>query len=134
MAIALEVVKLVYERFAEGDRDGFLKLCSEDIEWVVNGPSTLEKCRDFHGISGVRKFLDILGDSWEFNYFEPRNFFEDNMTVVVLGEESGVDKASGEPFQNRWAHVFEVQEEHIVSFREFLCNWKAGQKPPAMHW
>ena len=34
----LEVVKQVYQRFAEGDLEGFLKLCSEDIEWVVNGP------------------------------------------------------------------------------------------------
>ncbi|NES66237.1 MAG: hypothetical protein F6K24_13700 [Okeania sp. SIO2D1] len=101
MAMALEVVKKVYKCFTRGDLDGFVKLCSEDIEWVVNGPSTLEKCQAFHGISGVRKFLDILADSWEFNSFEPRSFFEDDVTVVVLGEETGVCKASGEPFQNR---------------------------------
>jgi hypothetical protein len=85
MAVSLEVVKQVYKRFAEGDLEEFLKLCSEDIEWVVNGPVTLEKCRAFHGISGVRQFLDILGDSWEFNSFEPRKFFEDEMTVIVIG-------------------------------------------------
>ncbi len=55
---------------AEGDFEGFLKLCSEDIEWVVNDPSTLEKCQAFHGISGVGKFLELLGNSWEFNSFE----------------------------------------------------------------
>ena len=134
MAAALEVVKQVYERFAEGDLDGFLKLCSEDIEWVVNGPSRLEKCQAFHGISGVRKFLDILQNSWEFTSFEPRKFVSDGMTVVVLGSETGVYKASGEPFQNRWAHVFEVQQEYIVSFREFLCHWTDEQQPPMMHW
>ncbi|NEQ73828.1 MAG: hypothetical protein F6K23_12690 [Okeania sp. SIO2C9] len=134
MAMALEVVKKVYKCFTRGDLDGFVKLCSEDIEWVVNGPSTLEKCQAFHGISGVRKFLDILADSWEFNSFEPRSFFEDDVTVVVLGEETGVCKASGEPFQNRWAHVFKVENEHIVSFQEFLCHWTAEQKPPAMNW
>lgn len=134
MAIALEVVKQVYQRFAQADLDGFLKLCSEDIEWVVNGPSTLEKCRAFHGISGVRQFLSLLENSWQFNSFEPRKFFEDDMTVIVLGEETGVDKATGEPFQNRWAHVFQVQQERIVSFREFLCHWTGEQQPPAMRW
>ncbi len=134
MATALEVVKQVYDRFAEGDLDGFLTLCSEDIEWVVNGPSALEKCQAFHGISGVRKFLELLGNTWEFNSFKPQKFFVDDMTVIVLGEETGAYKASGKPFQNRWAHVFEVQEEHIVNFREFLCHWIAEQQPPAMCW
>lgn len=55
MAIALEVVKQVYERFAEGDFDWFLKFCSENIEWVVNEPLTLAKYQAFHGISGVHK-------------------------------------------------------------------------------
>lgn len=94
MATALEVVKQVYDRFAESDLEGFLKLCSEDIEWVVNGPATLEKCQAFHGIGGVRKFLDLLGNSWEFNSFEPRKFFVDNTTVIVLGEETGADKGA----------------------------------------
>jgi ketosteroid isomerase-like protein len=31
------VVREVYKRFSEGDIDGFLKLCADDIEWVVNG-------------------------------------------------------------------------------------------------
>ena len=49
MASALEIVKDVYSRFAEGDIDGFLNLCAENIEWVVNGPANLEKCIAFKG-------------------------------------------------------------------------------------
>jgi ketosteroid isomerase-like protein len=36
MATALELVKNVYDRFAEGDIAGFLNLCAGNIEWVVN--------------------------------------------------------------------------------------------------
>lgn len=134
MATAVERVKQVYARFAQGDLEGFLSLCSEDIEWVVNGPASLEKCQAFQGIRGVRQFLDILENSWEFSSFEPRKFLQDDITVVVLGEERGHDKTSGEEFSNRWVHVFEVQNEQIVSFREFLCHWTGEQKLPAMHW
>ncbi|KAM3096771.1 hypothetical protein ACKFKF_21910 [Phormidesmis sp. 146-12] len=60
----------------------------------------------------------------------------------MLGEESGCgclrqqrsSRQSGIPFQNRWAHVFDVQDHAIVRFREFLCHWTGDQQPPPMSW
>lgn len=120
MPNTLELVKEVYRRFSENDIDGFLVLCADDIEWVVNGPPTLEKCRSFRGVRGVQEFLNILGESWEFREFSPREFI--------------AEKNSGFSFSNRWAHVFDVREGKIVRFREFLCHWAGDQKPPAMSW
>jgi uncharacterized protein len=135
MPNTLELVKEVYRRrFSQNDIDGFLVLCADDIEWVVNGPPTLEKCRSFRGVRGVQEFLNILGESWEFRDFSPREFIADGQTVVVLGEEAGTEKNSGFSFSNRWAHVFDVREGKIVRFREFLCHWAGDQKPPAMSW
>ncbi|RKZ50301.1 MAG: hypothetical protein DRR16_04210 [Candidatus Parabeggiatoa sp. nov. 3] len=79
-ATALEIVKDVYRRFAEGDIKGFLALCSDDIEWVVNGPATLEKCQAFKGHKGVQDFLSILGNSWEFSTFTPQQFIASEQT------------------------------------------------------
>jgi len=134
MATALEIVKDVYNRFAEEDIAGFLILCAGDIEWVVNGPAALEKCRTFKGREGVQEFLKILGESWEFSEFTPKQFLTDGPTVIVLGEEKGRDKKSGVPFENRWAHVFDVKDEQIIRFREFLCHWMGDQRPPKMSW
>ena len=134
MMSALEVVKDVYGRFAKGDIDGFLNLCAEDIEWVVNGPADLEKCKAFKGRRGVREFLDILTDSWEFSSFSPNEFLTDGPKVVVLGEENGRDRKSGTPFENRWVHIFHANNEKIIRFREFLCHWTGEQHPPAMSW
>lgn len=89
--MALDVVKQVYERLGEGDIPGFLGLCAEDIEWVVNGPAALEKCRTFQGIDGVREFLAILDRTWAFTAFAPREFIAGGDKVVVLGEEAGSD-------------------------------------------
>jgi len=131
---ALDVAKQVYERFAEGDIDGFLALCAEDIEWVVNGPAILEKCRAYSGIDGVRDFLAILDRTWAFSSFAPREFIAGGDKVVVLGEEAGTDKATGQAFRNRWAHVFTVHDGRISSFREFLCHWIDPEEPPSMGW
>lgn len=134
MGSALDVVKGVYDRFSVGDLDGFLALCDEHIEWVVNGPATLEKCNAFHGRAGVRKFLDVLGGSWEFKSFKAQEFIAAGSTVVVLGEEAGKDKNSKTSFENRWAHVFDVKDGKITRFREFLCHWTGEQHPPKMSW
>ncbi|MEA3412261.1 MAG: nuclear transport factor 2 family protein [Pseudomonadota bacterium] len=134
MSKSLDIVKDVYHRFSKGDLTGFLDLCADDIEWVVNGPASLEKCRCFRGRSGVQEFLRILGDSWEFSAFTPREFLVSGATVVVLGDEEGRDRNSGEPFRNRWVHVFDVEAGGIVRFREFLCHWTGDQSPPEMSW
>jgi len=134
MATALEIVKRVYKCFGEDDIAEFLNLCAINIEWIVNGPATLEKCRTFKGRSGVQEFLNILVESWEFRAFTPKQFFTDGPTIVVLGEEKGRDKKSGIQFENRWVHVFDVKGEQIIRFREFLCHWTGDQRPPAMSW
>jgi hypothetical protein len=130
----LDIVQEVYQTFAAGNFQRFLNLCSADIEWCVNGPTQLEKCQTFYGKEGVQNFLDILAVTWQFHLFMPRQFIQDGSTVVVLGEESGCDRQSDIPFQNRWVHVFDVQEHSIVRFREFLCHWTGDQNPPPMSW
>ncbi len=134
MTTALNTVKKVYDRFSKGDLDGVVELCSESIEWVVNGPSDLKKCRAFKGHNGVRQFFDILESIWEFNPFNPQQFVSQDNTVIVLGEETGKDKNTGKEFTNRWAHVFDVQDNKIVRFREFFCYWIGDDKPPSMSW
>jgi len=132
--MSLEIAKAVYDRFSEGDIDGFLSLCAEDIEWVVNGPTSLEKCRAFEGIDGVKEFLSILDRTWRFSSFSPREFIADQDQVVVIGEEEGSDRSSNEEFRNRWVHVFTIRNGLVVRFREFLCHWPGAQTPPAMTW
>jgi len=134
MVAAREIVSDVYKCFSEGDIEGFLALCADEIEWVVNGPPTLEKSKAFKGIGGVKQFLGILEGSWEFSSFVPHQYIAEGDTVVVLGEETGINKKSGTPFENRWTHVFDVRDGKITHFREFLCHWVADQKPPLMSW
>lgn len=134
MTTPLDIARGVYERFGAGDLDGVIDLCSPDIEWVVNGPPDLEKCRAFRGHQGVRQFFEILGRSWEFSSFETREFIAHGGSVVVLGEEAGRDNVKDAAFSNRWAHVFDVRDGQVQRFREFLCCWFGGESPPEMSW
>jgi len=134
MKTANELVREGYKCFSEGNIDGLLALCADDVEFVSNGPASIKKCNAYKGHSGIRQFFKILGESWELSSFAPREFIVAGDTVTVLGEEAGRDKTSGVPFQCRWAHVFDIRNGKLVRFREFLCHWAGDQKPPAMTW
>ncbi|MCW5207120.1 nuclear transport factor 2 family protein [Desulfobulbus sp. US1] len=134
MTSPLHVVQEVYSKISAGDLEGFLELCDENVEWVVNGPEALERCRAFQGKDGVRHFLDILSSTWHFSSFHANNFISENDSVVVLGEEAGRDTGLEIFFENRWVHVFDVKVGKIIRFREFLCHWPGKQKPPVMTW
>ncbi|GAA4651366.1 hypothetical protein GCM10023116_36500 [Kistimonas scapharcae] len=134
MTSPVDTVKTVYDSFSRGDLDGFLQICDEEIEWVVNGPASLEKCQSYRGRDGVRQFLDVLEQTWSFRAFTPKQYIHDGNTVVVLGEETGDDKTTNQPFENRWAHVFDTRDGKVIRFREFLCHWSGSEQPPAMSW
>ncbi len=134
MTSPLYVVQEVYNKFSTGDFESFLELCDENIEWVFNGPESLEKCKAFQGREGVRHFLDIVGSTWHVSSFTAKKFVTENDTVVVLGEEAGRDMGSEIFFENRWTHVFDVKEGKVIRFRGFLCHWAGKQKPPVMTW
>ncbi len=134
MTTPRDTVEEIYRLFAQGDLEGVLGLCAEDVAWVVNGPAELKKCQAFHGRDGVREFFSILGNTWAFSSFAPRQYIVQDDTVVVLGEETGRDRENEAPFQNRWVHVFDVRDGRLVRFREFLCCWFGAQTPPAMSW
>ena len=132
MASPVDIVKHVYDCFSKGDLEGFIQMCDENIEWVVNGPASLEKCQSYHGREGVRQFLDILEHSWTFRSFSVNQYIHDGDSVVVLGEETGDDKTTNQPFENRWAHVFDIEDDKVIRFREFLCHWSGNEHPPEM--
>ena len=134
MGNALEVVKTLYGCYEQDDLDGFIRMCDDNIEWVINGPANLEQCQTYIGIAGVKQFLNILDNSYIYQSFIPNRFFVDQSTVIVLGQESAKERESGKNFQSRWVHVFDIENDKVVRFKEFLCRWNEGEVPPEMSW
>jgi ketosteroid isomerase-like protein len=132
--MALDVIKQIYQHLGAGDLDSIVALCDEQVEWVVNGASSIEVTGAFQGIEGVRSFLASVDKAWMLRFSAPREFIDAGDKVVVLGEGAGKQRATGESFQNRWVHVFTMRNGRIVSFRLFVCQWLGDDTPPAMSW
>jgi uncharacterized protein len=61
----------------------------------------------------------VLGESVEFEQFEPQEYIAQGDKVVVLGHERQRVKATGEVVEDDWAMVFTLRGGKITKFRNY---------------
>ncbi len=114
-----EVVQQGYEAFGRGDIPALLDLLTDDVEWTLQGPSVIPFAGTRHGREGVAEFFSLLDETLEFEQFEPREFVAQGDTVVVVGIERSLSKATGHTIEHEWAHVNTLRDGKIAKFRAF---------------
>jgi uncharacterized protein len=112
----VDVVRQTYEAVGRGDIAGLLELVTDDVEWSLQGPSAIPFAGTRHGRDGVAKFFSLLGQSVEFQRFEPREFVAQGNLVVVLGFERNLIKPTGRAFEQQWAHVYTLRHGKVAKF------------------
>jgi ketosteroid isomerase-like protein len=68
----VDLVQETYEALGRSDIPALLDLLTEDVEWVYQGPSVITFAGTRHGREGVAEFFSVLGETLEFERFEPR--------------------------------------------------------------
>ena len=109
------VVRQAYEAFGRGDIPGVLDLLTDDVVWTLQGPSTIPFAGVHRGRQGIAQFFALVGEALEFEQFEPREFVAQGDTVVVLGYERSIAKATGRPLEQEWAHVYTLRGGKIAT-------------------
>ena len=116
----VDIVKRGYECFGKGDLDGLIQLMSENVEWSSPGPADLPTAGHRQGHDQVRQFFGTLNELYVFEQFDPQQFVAQGDTVVVLGIDRVVVKATGKAVEAAWAHAFTVRNGTIVRFQEYV--------------
>jgi ketosteroid isomerase-like protein len=114
-----KVVQNAYAAFGRGDVDGILGLLADNVEWQSFGPAELPMTGLRRGKPEVGRFFKQVGETWNFERFEPREFIVQGDLVVALGYYSGTAKGPGRKFAAEFAHAFTVQGGKITRFREY---------------
>jgi uncharacterized protein len=114
-----DVVKQGYEALGRGDIPALLDLLTDDVQWIQQGPSVIPFAGTRHGHQGVAEYFSLLDENLEFEQFEPREFVAQGDTVVVVGFERGVSKATGHTIEQEWAHVYTLRDGKIAKGRFF---------------
>jgi ketosteroid isomerase-like protein len=115
----IKVVQDAYAAFGRNDVPGLLNHMTEDIDWQMFGPQELPTGGPRKGKPEVSRFFKEVGETWNFEKFEPRQFIAQGDMVVALGFYSGTAKSNGRTFGSEFAHVFTVRNGKVVKFREY---------------
>ena len=110
----VDVVQQNYEALGRGDIPALLDLMADDVEWTLQGPPVIPWAGTRRGREGVAEFFSLLGETLEFEQFEPREFVAQGDTVVVLGYERSLVKPTGRTFEQEWAHVYTLGDGKIA--------------------
>jgi uncharacterized protein len=110
-----DVVQQAYAAFGQGDIPALLRFLTDDVEWTLQGPTVIPWAGTHHGHEGVTEFFSLLGETLEFEQFEPREYVAQGDTVVVLGHERSLVKPTGRGFEQEWAHVYTLRDGKIAT-------------------
>jgi uncharacterized protein len=84
----IEVIQELYRAFREKDYDAFLRISTEDLEWVQNegfpGGTTHKGASEV-----VERVFKANNNNWEGFAYEIKEILDAGTTVIVIGMYSG---------------------------------------------
>ena len=124
------IVETAYADFARGDVEAFLAILDPSVTWVdaegypyagtYVGPEAL-----------LEGLIARIGAEWDDYTVVPNTYVADGDHVVALGDYSGTYKATGRSVEAPFAHVWQLVDGKVVSFRQFTDGppWERATTP-----
>ena len=114
----IEVIQELYRAFREKDYDAFLRISTEDLEWVQNegfpGGATHKGASEV-----VERVFKANNNNWEGFAYEIKEILDAGTTVIVIGMYSGRHHVSSKFMRAAAAHVYDLRDGKICRFRMF---------------
>lgn len=126
----LEVIQELYRAFREKDYNGFLRICTPDLEWIQN--EGFPRGATYRGaeavVEGVFQAFDLDWETWSFDI---EQYLDAGETIIVIGSYAGCHRRSGKSFQSPAAHVYDIRDGKVFRFRQFadtktICDAMSG--------
>ena len=98
----------VYDAFDRHDVDGLLALLPHDVA-VVTCPRCFPGAGRATVATACATYFDLLDEHVDDGWGDPDEYLDAGERVVVLGRLRGRARATGEPFEARFVHVWDFQ-------------------------
>ena len=120
-AANIKSVQAAYDAFGKGDVPAILAGLSDDVAWETIGPASACACfGPRKGKAAVGEFFKVVGETWDFTEFKPKEFNASGDKVFVLGHYAMKVKKTGKSVASDWVHVFTLKDGKVVAFKEFM--------------
>jgi uncharacterized protein len=125
---ALRTVQAFYAAVNAGDPAAVSRLVTEDLDWNDAGVGWLPWSRWCRGREEFGRYAEAVRAALEFREFRADEFIVGRDSVVVLGFERCLVRATGRVVEAHWAQIFTLRDGSICRFREYTdtAAWRVG--------
>ncbi|KAB8316208.1 DUF4440 domain-containing protein [Tolypothrix campylonemoides VB511288] len=114
----IEVIQELYRAFREKDYDAFLRISTEDLEWVQN--EGFPSGATHKGASEViERVFKANNNNWEGFAYEIKEILDAGSSVIVIGTYTGRHRLSSKSMRAAAAHVYDLRNGKVCRFRMF---------------
>jgi len=115
-----QLVLSLYEAFRRGDVQYILDQCTDDVEWITEGPSTIPYVGRYVGKSGVAGFFEALGSTQSDQELTTEKVLAQGDLVTTVGRYAATVKDTGKRADSMLAHVFTIRDGKVSEFLDFF--------------
>jgi uncharacterized protein len=114
----IEVIQELYRAFREKDYDAFLRISTDDLEWIQN--KGFPEGATYKGASEVIEAVFKANHSnWEGFAYNIEQFLNASNSVIVIGSYTGSNRISGRSMSAAAAHIYDLRDGKVCRFRMF---------------
>jgi ketosteroid isomerase-like protein len=122
----LELIKNLYQAFAQGDIPAVLQSFDEDIEWTE--AEGFPYGGTYRGGAAILENVFMkLATEWDGYQATPDEFLDAGDRIVALGNYSASYKATGKSMNVPFAHVWTLQNGKIMKFVQYTDTLKVSE-------
>jgi len=122
----VELIKNLYQAFAQGDIPAVLQSFDENIEWTeAEGFPYGGTYRG--GEAVVENVFMKLATEWTDFKADPNEFLDAGERIVALGNYSGSYNQTGKSMNVSFAHVWTLKDGKIIKFVQYTDTLKVSE-------
>lgn len=114
----IEVIQELYRSFRKKDYDAFLRISTDDLEWIQNegfpGGATRKGASEV-----VEAVFKTNNNDWEGFAYNIEQLLNASNSVIVIGSYTGINRISGKSMSAAAAHVYDLRDGKVYRFRMF---------------
>jgi ketosteroid isomerase-like protein len=116
-----QMIRGLYDSFAKGDVPAVMAAFDPQISWnEAESLPTFSEKNPYRGPQAILNGVFMrIPQVWDNFRITVENVVDGGDSVVVLGRYSGVGKATGQPLNAQFAHVWTVRDGKITSFQQY---------------
>jgi uncharacterized protein len=114
----VEVIQELYRAFREKDYDAFLRISTDDLEWIQNkgfpGGATHKGASEV-----IKAVFKANNNHWEGFAYNIEQFLNADNSVIVIGTYTGCNRISRKFMNAAAAHIYDLRDGKVCRFRMF---------------